>query len=206
MNARFAGGTTLALVFVVAAMCGCRSSKDQGAGVGTTSLTGADASAAAGDAADLAPLGPADHPGPAGGDLVRLNEGALAELLANEKTGEVLVYVWEPDLKKSRPIAKAPLVLGSQDKSVTLLPHPMAHDPPGLSSRFYGQADWMRGGGHHGGWLSREGEKDRASFAWTRCWQAGQAHGSLWNEMGQHPHHPMGPDHGPGHRMAPMDR
>jgi hypothetical protein len=142
---------------------------------------------------------------PNGGDLVSIKGGsAYAELLANADTGEVLVQTWDKDLKTRRPIEKAPLTVGSGDNSVELMPHPVETDPSGTCSRFYGEATWVRGGGVHSGWMHGGGAGDHLTFDWSRCWQAGRAHGHMWEEMGEHRH--MGPGHGPGHHGGGMDR
>lgn len=156
--------------------------------------------------------------GPNGGDLVPIKGGnAYAELLANADTGEVLVQTWDKDLKTRRPIEKEPITLGSGDKSVELTPHPMDSDPSGTCSRFYGRADWARGGGVHNGWMHGGGTGDHRTFDWNRCWQAGRSHGHMWEEMGLHRrmgpgrmggpgHGPGGPEHGPGHRGGQEER
>lgn len=139
--------------------------------------------------------------GPTGGDLVPIKGGsAYAELLANADTGEVLVNTWDKDLKTRRPIEKEPITVGSGDNSVELTPHPTDSDSSGMCSRFYGHADWLRGGGVHNGWMHGGGTGDHRTFDWSRCWQAGRAHGRMWEEMGRHRR--MGPGHmssGPGH-------
>ena len=136
--------------------------------------------------------------GPNGGDLVPIKGGtAYAELLANADTGEVLVNTWDRDLKTRRPIEKAPLTLGSGDKSVELMAHPMDTDPSGMCSRFYGKAEWARGGNVKHGWLHGENTGGHKDFEWQMCWQAGRTHSHMWEEMGEHHH--MGPGHGPGH-------
>lgn len=126
--------------------------------------------------------------GPNGGDLVTLADGKTsAEVVANSDTGEAMVHTWNQDLKSPLPIEAKPLTLGSEANSVRLDPHPIASDPPGYCSRFYGKADWLRGGSVRHGWLSRSGnESDRHQFAWDRCWKAGGAHGRMWSEMGGH--------------------
>lgn len=137
--------------------------------------------------------------GPLGGDLVPISGGtAYAELLANADTGEVMVQTWDKDLQTSRPIANEPLVVGSGEQSVELMAHPVAKDPAGTCSRFYGQADWVRGGSVRQGWMHGGGVGDHQEFAWQRCWQGGRTHGHMWSEMGEHRH--MGPGRGPGHR------
>jgi hypothetical protein len=143
--------------------------------------------------------------GPNGGDLVPILGGtAYAEVLANADSGEVLVNTWDKDLKTRRPIEKGPITLGSDDKSVELTPHPTDSDPSGKCSRFYGQADWVRGGGVRHGWMHGQGTGGHAEFEWLRCWQAGQAQGHMWEEMGKHRH--MGPGHGPGHHGEGAER
>ncbi len=138
--------------------------------------------------------------GPYGGDLVPLENGNVqAEVLANSDSGEVMVHTWGNDLKAPRPIAAEPLVVGSDDRTLTLEPHPLGTDPPGRCSRFYGKADWVRGGGVQHGWM-RLGLGDRAAFEWRNCWPAGRAHGPMWSEMGRHHGQGMGHDEGPGDR------
>ena len=143
--------------------------------------------------------------GPSGGDLVPVKGGtAYAELLANADTGEVMVHTWDKDLKTPRPVEKEPITVGSGENSTELMPHPMDTDPAGTCSRFYGHADWARGGNVRQGWMHGGGAGDHQSFEWSRCWQGGKAHGRMWEEMGEHrrmgPGHggPMGPGHGPG--------
>lgn len=132
--------------------------------------------------------------GPNGGDLVPIKAGTgYAELLANADTGEVMVHTWDKDLKTRRPIEKEPIAVGSGDNSVDLAPHPMDTDPSGTCSRFYGEANWVRGGSVHNGWMHGGGVGDHQTFDWSRCWQAGLAHGHMWEEMGRHRH--MGPGH-----------
>ncbi len=144
--------------------------------------------------------------GPSGGDLVPIKGGsAYAELLANADTGEVRVDTWDKDLKTRRPIEDEPITVGSGDNSVELTPHPMDSDPSGKCSRFYGEANWVRGGGVHNGWMHGGGAGGHQEFAWRRCWQAGRGPGSMWEEMGPHRHMgpghmPGGPEHGPGHQ------
>jgi hypothetical protein len=127
--------------------------------------------------------------GPYGGDVVPLNNGqAKAEIVTNANSGEVMVHTWDQDLKNSQPIENKPLVIGSGDQTVELQPHPAAGDPPGYCSRFYGQADWLRGGRVHHGWLSGGAGESRHEFPWNNCWSGGQAHDSMWKEMGEHRH------------------
>lgn len=145
--------------------------------------------------------------GPNGGDVVPIKNGtAYAELLANSDTGELMVHTWDTDLKTPRPVEKESITVGSGDNSAELMPHPMASDPPGTCSRFYGHADWASGGTISHGWMEMRSERgQRHSFDWRGCWQGGKAHGRMWEEMGEHrrmgPGHGgpmMGPGHGPG--------
>lgn len=130
--------------------------------------------------------------GPYGGDLVPLDDGATyAEVLANQESGELMAHVWDKDLKTPHPITNEPITVGSDNSSVQLMPHPMPNDPVGTCSRFYGQADWVRGGGIHHGWLHTSGHTEhRQQFAWNRSWKGGQSHGKMWQEM--QGHHRMG--------------
>jgi hypothetical protein len=126
--------------------------------------------------------------GPNGGDVVAMDDGKTsAEVLSNADTGEIMVHTWNNDLKSARPVEARPLTIGADEKRIQLEPHPLASDPPGYCSRFYGRADWLRGGKIHHGWLSRAGgESERQHFDWNRCWKAGSAHGRMWSEMGGH--------------------
>ncbi len=126
--------------------------------------------------------------GPNGGDVVALNDGKTsAEVLANADTGEVMVNTWDNDLKSARPVAARPLTMGADANQIQLEPHPLASDPPGYCSRFYGRADWLRGGTAHHGWLNNSGaETGRQNFDWNHGWQAGKNHGGMWSEMGGH--------------------
>lgn len=120
--------------------------------------------------------GPAASAGPNGGDLVPIKSGtAYAELLANADTGAILVTTWDKDLKTRRPIEEKPITVGSGEKSLELLPHPMDTDPSGTCSRFYGEAEWIRGGGIRNGWMHGGGTGNHQEFAWQRRWQAGRA-------------------------------
>lgn len=139
--------------------------------------------------------------GPNGGDVVALNDGQTsAEVLANADSGEVMVHTWNNDLKSPRPVEARPLTMGADEKQIQLAPHPLASDPPGYCSRFYGRADWLRGGNVHHGWLSHSGAATgRQIFEMNRGWQAGKSHGPMWSEMGGH-----GPGMGQGgHRGMP---
>jgi hypothetical protein len=126
--------------------------------------------------------------GPNGGDVVALNDGKTsAEVLANADTGEVMVHTWDKDLKSARPVEARPLTMGADQKQIQLEPHPLATDPPGYCSRFYGRADWLRGGDIHHGWLSHSGTASgRQNFEWNHSWQAGKGHGPMWSEMSGH--------------------
>lgn len=126
--------------------------------------------------------------GPNGGDVVALNDGKTsAEVLANADSGGVMVHTWDNDLKSARPVQARPLTLGADEKEIQLDPRPLASDPPGYCSRFYGRADWLRGGNVHHGWLSHPGAATgRHNFEMNRGWQAGESHGPMWSEMGGH--------------------
>ena len=143
--------------------------------------------------------------GPSGGDLVPIKDGAgYAEFLANADTGEVTVHTWDKNLTTRQPIENAPITVGSGDTSVELTPHPMDTDPSGRCSRFYGEAGWLRGGGIGNGWMHGGGIGGHKDFAWQRCWQAGRAHGYMWEEMGRRRR--MGAAHGHGHGGGPADQ
>ena len=145
-----------------------------------------------------------DTPGPHGGDVVPLgSSGTKAEVLANSDTGEVMVHTWDPDLEKPQPVESSALTLGSGDESVSLEPHPMPNDPNGRCSRFYGQAEWLRGGKMRHGWL-RQGtvEKDEHHFDWKHCWSGGRKSHGMWSGMSER-HKGMGhrrSGHGSGTR------
>lgn len=142
--------------------------------------------------------------GPNGGDLVPIKNGtAYAEVVSNGDTGEVLVQTYGEDLKTRQPIEQQPITVGSGENSVELSPYPTATDPPGTCSRFYGQADWARGGDVRRGWMMGAGAGSRQEFAWEHGWEAGRMHGGMWEEMGGHRR--LGPGHAPGGR-GPMDR
>ena len=136
--------------------------------------------------------------GPNGGDVVPIKNGTVkAELVSNVDTGEVLVQTYDDDLKTRQPIERQPITVGSGDNSVELAPHPVDTDPPGTCSRFYGQADWVRGGRIREGWMHGEGTgASRQQFAWEHGWEAGRMHSGMWEAMGEHRH--MGPGHGAG--------
>ena len=126
--------------------------------------------------------------GPNGGDVIALDNGKThAELLTNSGTGEAMVHTWDKDLRSPNPISRQALTMGSGKDRVDLMPYPMSTDPQGLCSRFYGQADWLRGGRIERGWLNdRGGEAQPQEFAWNRCWKAGQSNDTMWTNMGQH--------------------
>jgi hypothetical protein len=126
--------------------------------------------------------------GPNGGDVVPIADGtASAEVVANQETGEVMVHTWDRDMEVHSPIDATPMVIGSGDNQVELMPHPLPDDPQGRSSRFYGHAEWLRGGRIENGWLECCGaEAERHQFAWRNCWQAGRRRGGMWSEMGEH--------------------
>lgn len=142
--------------------------------------------------------------GPNGGDLVPIKNGtAYAEVVSNPATGEVLVQTYDEALKNPQPIERQPITVGSGENSVELSPYPTATDPPGTCSRFYGQADWARGGDARRGWMRGAGGDARQEFAWEHGWEAGRIDGGMWDDMGGHRR--LGPAHGPGGR-GPMDR
>ncbi len=142
--------------------------------------------------------------GPNGGDVVPIKNGtANAEVVSNADTGEVIVQTFDEDLKTRQPIEREPITVGSGTNSVELMPHPVASDPPGTCSRFYGQAEWVRGGGVRGAWMQGRGTGDRQEFDWEHGWEAGRMHGGMWEEMGGHRR--MGPGHAPG-PGGPFDR
>ena len=142
--------------------------------------------------------------GPNGGDVVPIKNGtAYAEVVSNADTGEVLVQTFDEDLKTRQPIEQQPITVGSGANSVELTPYPTATDPPGTCSRFYGQAEWVRGGEIRQGWMLGAGMGNRQEFAWQQGWEAGRMHGGMWEEMGGHRR--LGPGHAPGPR-GPFDR
>jgi hypothetical protein len=142
--------------------------------------------------------------GPNGGDLVPIKGGtAYAELVSNADTGEMMVQTWDKDLRTRRAIEREPIIVGSGGNNVELEPHPTEGDAAGMSSRFYGQADWARGGGVHGGWMQGRGTGDRQEFQWHHGGEAGRTQSRMWEEMGEHRR--MGTEHGPGAR-GPMHR
>ena len=126
--------------------------------------------------------------GPNGGDVVALSDGKTsAEVLANADTGEIMVHTWDHDLKSAHPVDARPLTIGADRKQLQLEPHPLASDPPGYCSRFYGRADWLQGGDVRHGWLSQSGiASERHDFQMTLGWKAGGLHGGMWSEMGGH--------------------
>jgi hypothetical protein len=132
--------------------------------------------------------------GPNGGDVVFLKGGpAYAEVVANADTGEVLLTTWDKDLKTRRPLDRKPITIGAGEQNLELMPHPTDTDPAGKSSRFYGKADWIRGGTARNGWMHGQATGGHTEFEWRLCWKAGKAHGHLWEEMGKHQH--MDPSH-----------
>lgn len=140
--------------------------------------------------------------GPYGGDVVPIDKGAgYAELVANRDSGEVMVHTWDKDLATPRPIRAKPVTIGTDGSQVNLEPYPVRGDPPGYCSRFYGAAEWMRGGGHHRGWLRTGDDPDaHHNFGWERSWDAGKAQRGMWEEMaahrGMHRGMPLGEGHG----------
>ncbi|MBI1785620.1 hypothetical protein HYR69_10800 [Candidatus Sumerlaeota bacterium] len=138
--------------------------------------------------------------GPNGGDVVALDNGTTkAEVLANGDTGEVMVHTYDEDLKSPKPIPAEPITLGSGENTVQLNPHPAPGDAAGYCSRFYGQADWVRGGDIRHGWMHRnQGDLEHHEFAWNNCWKGGRNHGPMWGEMRNHSGMGMGGAMGPG--------
>lgn len=126
--------------------------------------------------------------GPNGGDVIPLDNGkSSAELMTNSDTGEAMIHTWDKDLRVPNPIKSEPLSVGSGNDRVELMPYPTKTDPPGMCSRFYGQADWIRGGRIERGWLHHQGgENQHHEFTWKRCWNAGQSNGAMWTTMGEH--------------------
>jgi hypothetical protein len=126
--------------------------------------------------------------GPDGGDVVSFDNGATkAELLANSDTGEVMVHTWSPNLNERMPIDARPITIGTGTNTVELNPYPLPDDPPGMCSRFYGQADWMRGAQFHHGWMRWSGDhRMRHEFPWNHCWGGDRMHGQMWRAMGDH--------------------
>jgi hypothetical protein len=139
--------------------------------------------------------------GPSGGDVVPIQSGATnAEVVTSADTGEVMVYTWDQGLKNRKPIDIQPMTLGSGAESVQLEPFPVASDPAGRCSRFYGQANWVRAGKFDHGWLQCcGGQGTRQDFAWSHCWSAGRGHQEMWTDMGSHRRGPtVGGPMGPG--------
>ncbi len=135
--------------------------------------------------------------GPNGGDVVPIKNGsAVAEVVSNPHTGEVIVQTYDRDLKNRRPIAPEPITVGNNQNSVDLMPHPTESDPPGTCSRFYGKAEWLRGGRIRQGWMQGRAMGARQEFGWEQGWEAGRVHDEMWEAIGEHRR--MSPDHGPG--------
>lgn len=126
--------------------------------------------------------------GPNGGDVVALpNTDAKAEVIGNADTGEVVVRTWDEELANPRPMPHESLVIGEGDRRLELMSHPMADDPQGRSSRFYGRAEWLRGGRVDNAWIECCGsEQGRERFGWSHGWEAGRRHGDMWREMREH--------------------
>ena len=139
-----------------------------------------------------------DAAGPNGGDIVPIKNGAAAaEIVSNADTGEVIVQTYADNLTTRQPIERLPITVGSGDNSVELVPQPVGTDPPGMSSRFYGQAEWLRGGRIHDGWMRGGGVgTGREEYAWEHGWEAGRTHSDMWEAMGEHRR--MGPGHARG--------
>lgn len=85
--------------------------------------------------------------GPNGGDVIPMGDGQTsAEVMSNADSGEVMVHTWGKDLKTAHPIEAKALTMGSGTNQIQLEPHPLPGDPAGKCSRFYGRAEWLRGG------------------------------------------------------------
>ncbi len=126
--------------------------------------------------------------GPNGGDVIPMGDGQTsAEVMSNADSGEVMVHTWGKDLKTAHPIEAKALTMGSGTNQIQLEPHPLSGDPAGKCSRFYGRAEWLRGGGARKGWLNHSNsETGRMHFDWNRGWKAGASHGGMWTGMGDH--------------------
>lgn len=133
-----------------------------------------------------------------------MSETPSLQFLGGTGTGEILANTWNKELKTRRSIEKEPITVGSGDNSVELAPHPMDADPLGSCSRFYGEANWVRGGGVHHGWIQGGESGHHKEFEWQRCWRAGRTHGHMCEEMGDHQH--MGLGHGPSHHGGRTNR
>lgn len=146
--------------------------------------------------------------GPNGGDVVSVpNTGAKAEVIGNPDTGEVVIRTWDEKLERPESLPREPLVLGEGERRLELMPHAMADDPEGRSSRFYGRAEWLRGGRVERGWIECcGGARVREEFAWSSGWEAGRRHGDMWQDMRGHGMGMAAGEHGRmGHRSgAPM--
>jgi len=122
--------------------------------------------------------------GPYGGTVISLKSShAKAEILADTASGAVLIYTWDIALKKNKPVHYKPFIIGSGDETVDLFPYPIAGDSTGYCSRFYGKAEWVRGGGMVYGWLGGGVEQVRHEFNWKNCLHAGKSLGSLFEKM-----------------------
>ena len=126
--------------------------------------------------------------GPNGGDVIPMGDGQTsAEVMSNADSGEVMVHTWGKDLKTAHPIEAKALTMGSGANQIQLEPHPLPGDPAGKCSRFYGRAEWLRGGGARKGWLNHSNsEAGRMHFDWNRGWKAGASHSGMWTGMGGH--------------------
>lgn len=141
--------------------------------------------------------------GPNGGDVVPIKGGTVqAEVLSNPATGEVMVQTYDDKLSTRKPIEPLSITAGSGENRVELMPHPVATDPPGTCSRFYGQAEWVRGGKMRAGWMEFGDGANRQAFTWDHSWAGGRMPSGMWEAMGEHRR--MGPDHGP--RRDPAER
>lgn len=122
--------------------------------------------------------------GPNGGAIVSLkNSDAKAEILANAESGAVLIYTWDLALKNNQPVNYKLLIIGSGNVTVDLHPYPAADDSAGYCSRFYGKADWLRGGQMRYGWLGGDVEQIRHEFKWDICLRAGKSRSTLFEKI-----------------------
>jgi hypothetical protein len=131
--------------------------------------------------------------GPDGGAVVTFGRTRTkAEVVVNAESGEIMVMTWGTSLKRSKSVKATPMTIGDDDSTTTLQPFPTMADPPDYTSRFYGQADWLRrGDASHGrrGWL-RDGEEQfggmqevRHEFGMEACWRAGESQNELWKDV-----------------------
>jgi hypothetical protein len=144
-----------------------------------------------------AACGQAPTVGPNGGAVAAISgDTVYAELLADSSTGALLVQTFDRDLQTRRPIGSTSLTVGTGEHRIALRARPTDQDPAGTSSRFYGEADWVRGGDGSRGWIQGLGPGGRHEFDWQPGWEAGGRYGHMWEELEGHGR--MGREHGPG--------